>query len=438
MLEAMSTMIDVRYRYRLRVSNAQEVLLQAVFDTCRFVWNQALGRWGDLWWQERISLSYEAASKELTDWRSRFEWLAEQPSTPQQQVLRDLYRAIAAFFNKTNPAGRPRFKSRKAGYATARWTKGGFAISCSGLGRLGDCLEVATSAGRIRLRVVWSRPLPSPPNSVTVYRDPAGRWWASFVVRMETPAQPLPLTGRATGLDLGLATFATTCDAESDIPNPRLARAQSKALACSQRRLARTRKGSANRAKVRRRRARIEAKTAAQRADMHHKAARSLVSAYDRIGVENLAVKHLSSRGRGRRKAGLNRSIADAGWSEFLRVLTWQAIKAGKQVVVLPPAASTQQCSSCGANAKPRLKLSDRVFTCQNCGLVLARDRNAARNLHPDHPRNHRLGCTGAGDDGSKTPIPAGTVAARAPESHDASRGSSQRGIVDASDDTIP
>jgi putative transposase len=232
------------------------------------------------------------------------------------------------------------------------------------------------------------------------------------VVRIEVPAQPLPLTGRATGLDLGLATFATTCDVESDIPNPRLARARARALARSQRHLARTRQGSANRAKARRRRARIEAKTAAQRVDFHHKAARGLLCVYDRIGVESLAVKHLSRRGRGRRKVGLNRSIIDAGWSRFLRVLAWQATKTGKQVVVLPGRGTTQQCSSCGANAKPRLELSDRVFTCQNCGLVLARDRNAARNLHPNHPRNNRPGCTGAGDDGNKTPVPAGTEAA--------------------------
>jgi transposase len=259
-------------------------------------------------------LSYVAACKELTDWRSRFEWLAEQPSTPQQQVLRDLYRAIAAFFNKSNPVGRPRFKSRKAGYATARWTKCGFAVSGSGLGLPDDRLEVGTSAGRIRLRVVWSRPLPSPPSSVTVYRDPAGRWWASFVVRIEAPAQPLPLTGQATGLDLGLATFATTCDAESDIPNPRLARAQAKALARSQRKSARTRQGSAHRARARRCRARIEAKTAAQRVDFHHKAARGLVGAYDRIGVENLAIRHLSRRGRGKRKTGLTaRLLMPAG-----------------------------------------------------------------------------------------------------------------------------
>jgi putative transposase len=128
--------------------------------------------------------------------------------------------------------------------------------------------------------------------------------------------------------------------------------------------------------------------------------------------VEDLAIKQLSRRGRGRRKTGLNRSIADAGWGRFLRVLAWQAIKAGKQVVVLPAGGSTQQCSSCGAKAKPRLELSDRVFSCRDCGLVLERDRNAARNLHPDYPYNHRLGCTGTGDDGTKTSVPAGTEAA--------------------------
>jgi putative transposase len=407
----MSAIVEVRYRYRLRVSRTQTTLLLTVFDACRFVWNQTLGRWEDLWRQEGVSLGYADAGRELTDWRSRFAWLAEQPSVPQQQVQRDLYRAISAFFDRTNPAGRPRFKSRKTGHATARWTRRGFKVSGSGLGRAGDRLEVATSAGRIQLRVVWSRPLPSPPTSVTIYRETTGLWWASFVVQLEVPVGPVQGTGRATGLDLGLDAFATVEDPTYDIPNPRLARARAKALARSQRCLSRKQKGSANRAKARRRRARIEARTAAQRADFHHKAARGLLCVYDRIGVEDLAVKHLATSG-GRRKAGLNRSIADAGWAGFMQVLGWQATKAGKQVVRLPAEGSTQQCSVCRAKAKPRLELSDRVFSCQRCGLVLARDRNAARNLHPDHPRNHRLGCTGAGNDGSKTLAPAGTPAA--------------------------
>src|SRR5512132_2248878 len=173
----MRAAVEIRYRYRLRVRRSQAVLLQAVFDADRFVWNQALGRWQDLWRQEHISLSYAAADRELTDWRSRFEWLAEQPSVPQQQVLRDLYRAIAAFYDRTNPTGRPQCK-RKGTHATARWTRRGFAVSGSGLGMTGERLEVAVSNGRIPVRVVWSRPLPVPPMSVTVYRDPVGRWWA--------------------------------------------------------------------------------------------------------------------------------------------------------------------------------------------------------------------------------------------------------------------
>jgi putative transposase len=407
----MRATVEVRYRYRLRVSKSQMVLLQAVFAANRFVWNQALGRWQDLWRQEHISLSYAAADKELTDWRSRFEWLAEQPSVPQQQVLRDLYRTIRAFYDRANPTGRPNFK-RKGSHATARWTRRGFVVSGSGLGAFRDRLEVATGAGRTPIRVVWSRPLPAAPTSVTVYRDPAGRWWASFVVQVKVPSSELPSTGRATGLDVGLDTFATVEDPTCDIPNPRLARAQAKALARSQRSLARKQKGSANRARAQRHRARIEAKVAAQRADFHQKAARRLVRTYDRIGVEDLAVNHLSRRGKGGRKAGLNRAIADASWAGFLQVLAWQALKVGKQVVVLPARDSTQQCSACEAKAKPRLRLSDRVFRCQNCGLVLKRDRNSARNLHPDHPRNDRLGCTGAGDDGKKTRLPAGSRAA--------------------------
>jgi len=134
---------EVRYRYRLRVDTGQQQLLQGVFDACRAVWNQALGRWGDLWRHEGESLYYRDADRELTDWRGRFEWLAAQPSVPQQQALRDLYRAVAAFFDTSNPAGRPRFKSRKAGYSTARWTRNGFAVSGTGLGRDDDRVKVA-------------------------------------------------------------------------------------------------------------------------------------------------------------------------------------------------------------------------------------------------------------------------------------------------------
>ncbi len=410
-------LVEARYRYRLRVSPDQASALQDVFDTCRFVWNQALGRWGDLWRHEGERVSYRDADKELTHWRGRFDWLAAQPCVPQQQVLRDLYRSISAFFDKANPAGRPRFKSAKTGYATARWTRRGFAISGSGAGQgPDDRLEVATAGRRTALRVVWSRPLPSAPTSVTVYRDRARRWWASFVVQVDVPDVPTNPTGRSTGLDVGLTTFATAEDRGADVANPRYARAAAKALARSQRNTARKAKGSKGRAKAKAQAARVAARVANQRADFHHKAARALVGAYDRIGVEDLAVKNMSARGKGRRKAGLNRSIADAGWAQFRAVLGWQATKAGKTVVVLPARDTTQRCSSCGAKAKPRIELSDRVYRCRACGLVLGRDRNSARNLNPDRLRpgggTEPPGQVAVGDDGNKPRVPAGILAA--------------------------
>ncbi|HXR22815.1 MAG TPA: transposase [Acidimicrobiales bacterium] len=416
-----------RYNYRLRLRTAEAAKLQAVFSACRAVWNQALGRWVELHREEGLSYRYGDADKELTDWRSAWPWLAGQPSVPEQQVLRDLFKSIAAFFDKANPAGRPRFKSRKAGYATARWTTNGFSVSGSGLGRRADRLEVAVAGGRLPLRVVWSRPLPSAPTSVTVRRDKAGHWWASFVVEVELPEAPTCPTGRTTGLDMGLSTFATAEDEAADVANPRFARRVATALARSQRNVARAQKGSKGRAKAKKRLAAASAKVADQRRDFQHKAARGLLGAYDVVGVEDLQVKNMSRRAKlarntkrgksGRCKAGLNRSIADAGWRQFLSVLSWQAAKAGKRVMVLPAGGTTQRCSSCGARAKPRVELSDRVFRCGCCGLVLGRDRNAARNLNPGRapgPAGWAVPARGApgGDDGSKPSVLASAGAA--------------------------
>ena len=330
---------EARYNYRLRVSRADRADLKGVYDACRAVWNRALGDWTDRWQTGHHRVSYTEASKTLTARRKELDWLRAQPQNPEEQVLRDLYRSIGAFLDKKNPAGRPWFKSRKRGYSTARWTKNGFAVSGTGEGRPGDRLQVATAGGRRALRVVWSRLLPSPPTSVTVSRDATGRYWASFVVRVEVPDEPMSPTGRSSGVDVGLSTFATTTDPATDVANPRYARAAAKARARSQRAVARKKKGSSNRARARKRLARTEAKVAGQRRDFHHKAARSLVAAYDEIGVEALAVKAMTAKGRGRFKAGLNRSIADAGWADFRAILCWQAKKAGKEIVMLPAGA---------------------------------------------------------------------------------------------------
>jgi putative transposase len=347
--------------------------LQQVFDADGMVWNTALGRWADMWrYEDRTRLTYVDAAAELTDWRSRYVWLAAQPVDPQQQTLRDLFHAISAFKDTNNPAARPWFKARKAGYATARWTKNSFAV-------LDGRLEVATSAGRISLRIVWSRDLRSEPGMATIRRDRAGRWWVSLTVQVELPdADP---RGQSTGLDLGLTTFATTEFADADM-------------------LARKQIGSRNRTRTKTRVAKLHAKVADQRRDFAHKQARKLARRFGRVGVEDLRIKNISRRGKDRRKVGLNRSIADAAWSNLVCLLESHAIKCGHEIARLPARDTTQTCSRCGVKANPRLELSDRVFRCSRCPMVQARDRNPARNLNPD--RWDKSVWVGKGVDGAK------------------------------------
>lgn len=382
--------MEARYRYRLRVTPSQAGQLQDVFDSCRFVWNTALGRWSDLWRHEGLGYSSTEACRELTDWRSRFDWLAGQPVAPQQQTLRDLGKSISAFFDKANPARRPRFK-KKGQCTSARWTVNRFAL-------VDNRLSVAVAGGRAALRVVWSRPLPSVPRSVTVYRDAAGRWWASFVVRVEV--EQLPPSGRVTGLDLGLTTLATVEDAADDVANPRFAKGNRLRQRRASRALSRSKRDSGRRAKAKKRRAKVHADAAARRQDYFHKEARRLAHTYDRIGVEDLRIKNMLAN------RCLSRAISDAGWGEFLAILEWQARKAGREVVYLDPRNTTQNCSGCGTKAKFHLALADRIFNCGECGLVLCRDRNAARNLNPG------WAVPVVGDDGKKPLGPAGTEAA--------------------------
>ena len=285
---------EARYRYRLRVRPDEALALKSVFDSCRFVWNQALGRWGDLWRREGLPLSYKDMDAELTDWRSRFEWLEASPSVPQQQVLRDLYKSISAFFDPLNPHGGPASRSAKTHMPQPVGRRTASKWEALGLGRPGDRLEVAIGGRRLPLRVAWSRPLPSAATSVTIRKDAVGHYWASFVVRVEIADVPCAKSGRVSGLDVGLSTFATTEDGKDaeHRRTPGSQRGAAKALARSQRSVASKKMGSKNRGRAKKRAARVAVKVANQRADFHHKAARGLLGVYDVIGVEDLRIGH--------------------------------------------------------------------------------------------------------------------------------------------------
>jgi putative transposase len=174
-------------------------------------------------------------------------------------------------------------------------------------------------------------------------------------------------------VDLGLLDFLITSENER-IPNPRFLQKNQKNLRIEQRKLAKKKRGSSNRAKQKLRVGKLHRKIARAREDYHFKLAHYLVSEYDRIMVEDLNVKKMIQEGK------LSKSIHDAAWASFISTLLFKAEKAGKEVVLVDPKNTSQACSSCGSLPNVRKTLRNREHSC-DCGLVLDRDHNAARNV---------------------------------------------------------
>jgi putative transposase len=362
----------VRYRYRIDPAGRQRQALARAFGCARVVYNDAL--------RERERAHH--ASEKITDTEVQRRvvtlakttperaWLAEVASVALVQACQDAWRAYRNWFaslsgtREGRRVGHPRFRT-KHGRQSIRLTRNGFALH-------GARLYVA-KVGQVRVR--WSRPLPSAPSSVTIIRDPDGRYYASFVV--ERAPTPLPPVDRVAGIDLGLARFATLAASEGTsetIANPRHLRAAQRRLARAQRQLARKRKGSVNRAKARHRVAVCHRKVRDRRADHHHKLALRLARENQAVAVEDLSVKGLA-------RTRLAKSVHDAGWASFVRLLEHKAAQYGRRVVKVDRWEPTSQtCSVCGHRDGPK-PLAVRTWACPACATVHDRDVNAARNI---------------------------------------------------------
>ena len=231
--------------------------------------------------------------------------------------------------------------------------------------------------GRLRLPKVgdvavrWSRGLPSAASSVTVIRDAAGRFFASFVVRL-TP-RPLPGAHRECGIDLGLVHFAVLADG-TKVSAPRFLRRAEKKLCKKQQALSRKQQGSSNREKARVQVARAHAHVADARRDFHHKLSTAIIRENQAVTVEDLSVKGLA-------RTPLAKSVHDAGWSAFTRMLEYKAALYGREFRKVSRWAPTSQvCSACGVKDGPK-PLHVREWTCAACGTSHDRDVNAARNI---------------------------------------------------------
>ena len=377
------TNVRKTYKEKLRPTPAQERALDDMLWRCRTLYNTALEQRITAWERCHVSVTRYQQEAELKDIWAAFPKYAALHSHVLQDVFARLDKTYQAFFRRVangETPGFPRFQGRN------RWHSFTFKEYGNGA-RLANGYLVLAKIGRIKIH--WSRPLAGVPKTVTLAKEADG-WYVCFSC-VEVPTQPLPLTGNETGIDVGLTVFLTTADGQI-VENPRHHRHAERELKKAQQRVSRRTTGSNRRTKAVKLCAKQHQHVRRQRTDFHHKTALAVIHRYDAIYHEAIQVDNLSRRpapmpdgnggylpnGAGA-KAGLNRSIHDAGWGHFLSILACKAAWAGKRVEAVPPAYTSQDCSGCGTRV-PK-SLSVRTHVCPSCGLVLDRDENAARNI---------------------------------------------------------
>ena len=354
------------YKYKLTPTPEQASLLERTLALCFQVYNAAIGERREAWRLCGVSVTYYQQKAELPGIKEAMPEYAEVHSQVLQDVVLRVDRTFQAFFQRIRNGktpGYPRFQS------SSRYRSFTYPQYGNGAVLDGSLLSLS-KIGRIRIRL--HRPLRGTPKTVTVSREADG--WYACVSCADVPAEPLPPTGQETGVDLGLESFATLADGTM-IHTPRCYRQAEAYLRRCQRRVARRQKGSNRRKKAVNLLAKAHQQVKRQRADFHHKTALALVRANDVIYHEDLQTANMLKNHH------LAKSIQDAGWSAFLSILAFKAAYAGKRVIAVPPAYTSQACSGCGRLVAKGLSVRWHCCPYEDCGARLHRDHNAARNI---------------------------------------------------------
>lgn len=359
-----------RYNYRIYPTSQQERLLAQLFGCCRVVFNDAVALCQQTYKEAGKKPSNAELQKRLLTEAKQTEereWLSTVSSIPLQQSLNDFNQAYQNFFNsckgkrKGTKVKPPRFKSRKS-RQTARFTRSGF--------KVGQHKIKLAKIGKVKIN--WSRELPSDPSSATVIKDSAGRYFISFVV--ETIPETLPDNGQSVGIDLGIETFASFSNGQK-IKSPKPLKKNLRKLRRCQRNLSRKQKGSKRYEKARKRVAKVHAKIKDTRTDFLHKLSTDIIRENQTIVLEDLNVSGMVKNRK------LSKAISDMGWRTFRTMLEAKSVMYGREFIVIDRWIPTSQvCSNCGFNGGKK-ELNIREWTCISCGVVHDRDINAGKNI---------------------------------------------------------
>ncbi len=350
------------YKYRLYPTDEQKQALSDILQAGCWLYNSALHFRRKRWRESRHSVTYYEQAAMWRDWRD--EEPDENPlrmlnMTAGQQVLRRLDSAFREFFQ--GKRGYPRFKESPR-FNSVNYKPGDGS-------RIKGCKLYVQNAGLITVR--WHRSLPDGKlKNIIVLRKSSG-WYVCLQVELPEP-EPGQHAGLAVGVDMGI-THALALSDGTTFDSPKYLQQSLAKLRRLQRKVARRKKGSKRRRKAIQQLAKQQEHIANQRRDCWHKVTRKLADTYGTIVLENLSLNFMLQNG------SLARSAHDVSLGMFRELLAYKAIEAGCSIVVVNPAYTSQACSGCGCIVPKKLNV--RIHHCPDCGLILDRDINAARNI---------------------------------------------------------
>ncbi|GHO73843.1 transposase [Ktedonobacter sp. SOSP1-85] len=370
------------FKYCLYPTKAQAEKLEWTLARCCELYNAALQERREMYKYTGKGTTYNAQANQLPEIKEIREEYKDIHSQVLQDTLKRVEGAFKAFFRRVKEGktpGYPRFQSRNR-YDSFTYPQAGFSIEN---GRL-----ALSKIGHVKIKLHCK--VLGTIKTCSIKRE-GHCWYACLACEVEAMPRT-PYTDEAVGIDLGVSKLATLSTGDV-IENPKHYRRVEKKLAKAQQALERKKRGSKRRKKAVQRVAKLHRKTRNQRNDYLHQWSRRLVNTYETIVFEDIAPANLSRRAKSKQdeetgkylpngasaKSGLNKSILDAGWSQFIAFCQYKAENAGTvQVVLVDPRYTSQVCSGCGMVRKKTL--SERWHSCE-CGCELDRDHNAARNI---------------------------------------------------------
>ena len=363
LLEYNAYVNKINVKYRLYPNHAQQRTLHETLAVCRDVYNSLVHERTVCHETQGKAPTLYQQQKAMTAWKPNNAELKTVHSQVLQNVAVRVELAFQAFFRRVKAGeepGYPRLKGNDQ-YDSITYPQEGYSV--------GQSTVTLSKIGQVKAKV--HRPCPGTIKTCTVRKD-GEKWYVCFACEYE--AEHLPENTESVGIDVGLKTFSALSNGEF-IENPRFFRKEETALAKAQRKFdkVKNKHGSKERRAAKKVVRRVHERIKNRRHNFVHQQSRKLVNRFGVIAVEKLNVKGMVQN------HCLAKSISDASWTQFRKTLTMKAESAGRLVIAVNPAHTSQDCHACGYRAKKRL--SERWHHCPMCGLRLDRDTNAAVNI---------------------------------------------------------